>query len=151
MTTFLAQNQFISNSTPHVPAGVGSAAADQVAPQVAAAEPLQSSCGGNFPMRGPPDSTADISQAVTSRNSGPQEALPSNERRPSEAPAPRCTEPHEGAGALGTEHIGEIFHWVRKLIKDDRRFVLNEGDFMAAIDEEPLFLREDGYLQRREA
>ena len=52
-----------------------------------------------------------------------------------------------------TNHIHEIFHYVRKLFSEgsENRFVLNEREFMDAIDEEPLFLREDGYLQRREA
>jgi hypothetical protein len=50
-----------------------------------------------------------------------------------------------------TDHIPEIFHWVRKLLKDAPAFVLDEARFLADIDEEPLFLREDGYLQRREA
>jgi hypothetical protein len=46
------------------------------------------------------------------------------------------------AASSDISHIGEIFHWVRKLMKDDRRFHLNEEEFMAAIDEEPLFLRQ---------
>jgi hypothetical protein len=79
MKTFLAQNQFISNSDVHVPETSGSAAADDQPPLQAAAEAI--------------------------------------------------------------DDIPEIFHWVRKLLKDDRRFVLDEGAFMDAIDEEPLFLR----------
>ena len=82
----------------------------------------------------------------------PGENLPSsNEGRPSEAPAaPRTVT--VAAGPVGaTDQIHEIFHWVRKLIKDDPGFVLDEARFLAEIEEVPLFLREDGYLQRREA
>jgi hypothetical protein len=62
---------------------------------------------------------------------------------PSEAAIDSCQEP---VAADPIDCIPEIFHWVRKLLKDEHlplsRFVLDEGAFMAAIDEEPLFLRQ---------
>jgi hypothetical protein len=92
MKTYLAQNQFISNSDAHVPVALGSAAVNAKPPSATAAEVI-------------PD------------------------------------EPIRTVAADPISDIPEIFHWVRKLLKDDRRFVLDEGAFMAAIDEEPLFLR----------
>ena len=47
--------------------------------------------------------------------------------------------------------INEIFFYARKLVKQPPRFVLDESRFLAEVEEVPLFLREDGYLQRREA
>jgi hypothetical protein len=47
-----------------------------------------------------------------------------------------------------TDHIHELFYFVRKLMKQPPRFVLDEEAFMSAIDETPLFVREDGYLRR---
>jgi len=56
------------------------------------------------------------------------------------------------AGVLDmTDCINEIFFYARKLMKQPPRFILNERQFMAEVEEVPLFLREDGYLQRREA
>ena len=124
----------------------------------------------------------------------PSENLPtSSTGGPQEAPAPRCTEPHNGAGALGMiDCIHEIFFYARKLMKGHRASMcpgcenpefayetvdggamyrcadcgksvhfsgadlaaastIDEAAFEASIDEVPLFLREDGYLQRREA
>jgi hypothetical protein len=52
------------------------------------------------------------------------------------------------AGALGTDHIHEIFAGAAKI--DDNRFVLDEARFLAEI-EHPMFVIEDGSLQRREA
>ena len=78
MTTFLAQNQFISSAS-HVPVDVGSAVVNASPPSQATAEQ--------------------------------------------------------------TNYINEIFFYARKLIAEDRRFVLDEAAFMAAIDEVPLFLR----------
>src|SRR5882672_3327767 len=115
MTTL--PNPFLNSVTPLSPAVTDTAAADQVAPQVAAAELIDDS--GAPQPRGEPAKT-DATQPASSPN-----LPPSNERRPSEAPAPRCTEQHEGAGAL--DHIPEIFHWVRKLLNDDRRFALHEA------------------------
>jgi hypothetical protein len=40
-----------------------------------------------------------------------------------------------------TDCISEIFFYARKLMKQPPAFVLDEAAFMAAIDEEPLFLR----------
>lgn len=68
---------------------------------------------------------------------------------PQGAPA-AATPPAVGALDL-TDCISEIFFYARKLMKQPPRFVLDEARFLANIDEEPLFLREDGYLQRREA
>jgi hypothetical protein len=53
----------------------------------------------------------------------------------------RCAVCDRKAYRSATDCIPEIFHWVRKLLKDDRKFHLDEAAFMAAIDEEPLFLR----------
>ena len=50
-----------------------------------------------------------------------------------------------------TDCISEIFFYARKLMKQPPRFVLDEAQFMADVEEVPLFLREDGYLERREA
>jgi hypothetical protein len=36
-------------------------------------------------------------------------------------------------------------------MKQPPTFVLDEEAFLAEVEETPLFLREDGYLQRREA
>lgn len=52
--------------------------------------------------------------------------------------APVAAEP-SAAGA--TDHIHEIFHYARKLLARDRRFVLNEAAFMEAIEPPPLFLQ----------
>jgi len=62
----------------------------------------------------------------------------------------------EGAVSVSTassdiDCINEIFFYARKLMKQPPRFVLDEVAFMAEVEETPLFLREDGYLQRREA
>ena len=91
-----------------------------------------------------PDATAE-------RDPHPISEPPSNEGRPSEAPALDAPNTHENAGALGTEFIHEIFFYARKLMKQPPAFVLDEAAFMADVEETPLFLREDGYLQRREA
>jgi hypothetical protein len=40
-----------------------------------------------------------------------------------------------------TNYINEIFFYARKLIAEDNRFVLNEREFLDAIEETPLFLR----------
>ena len=69
----------------------------------------------------------------------------------SEAPAEPQTVTVAASPAGATDQIHEIFFYARRLLKDDRRFVLDESRFLADIDETPLFLREDGYLQRREA
>jgi hypothetical protein len=105
MKTFLAQNQFISNSDVHAPETSGSAAVCVQPPLPTAAEQV------SFV-------SMDLitEQAETAAIDSYQEPM-------------------------AADHIPEIFHWVRKLLKDDRRFVLDEGAFMAAIDEEPLFLR----------
>jgi hypothetical protein len=86
MKTFLAQNQFISNSDAHVPVASGSAAASFSPPSTAAAEAI--------------------------------------------------------------DHIHEIFFYVRKLMKEPPRFVLDEAAFMAEIEEEPLFIRDGKHLRR---
>jgi hypothetical protein len=49
--------------------------------------------------------------------------------------------PPSEATAEQINYINEIFFYARKLIAEDRRFVLDEAAFMAAIDEVPLFLR----------
>src|SRR5882672_5857948 len=162
------------NSGAHVPEAPGSAAADQVAPQVAAAEllsdfaeasaqladretavALQAACPGataeQIEIAPSPDLISEHAKsAVASSDLQPRataELIPASTGGPQEAPAPRCTEPHKGAGAL--DHIPEIFHWVRKLMKDDVGFVLDEAAFMADVEEIPLFIREDGYLKRQ--
>ena len=58
--------------------------------------------------------------------------------------------PHSTAAA-DIDCISEIFFYARKLMKQPPRFVLDDAAFMADVEETPLFLREDGYLQRREA
>jgi hypothetical protein len=70
--------------------------------------------------------------------SGPQEAeSSSNKGGFQEAPAPRCTEQHNGTGALeATDCIGEIFRVANLLLKNDRRFTPDEeAIYSAALDE----------------
>ena len=80
----------------------------------------------------------------------PFAAPPSNEGRHQEASAPRCTEPHDGA-LEDIDCINEIFFFARKLIKQAPRYLLDEGAFMADIEEEPLFIRDGDHLRRWEA
>jgi hypothetical protein len=44
--------------------------------------------------------------------------------------------------------ISEIFFYARKLMKQPPRFVLDEAEFMAEVEEEPLFLRDGDHLRR---
>jgi hypothetical protein len=61
---------------------------------------------------------------------------------------PAAAAPVRDTTAGATDHIPEIFHWVRKLMRGHQGFVLDEARFLADIDETPLFIREDGYLRR---
>ncbi len=145
MKTFLAQNQF-TNSSP--PAPRDESAVVSKPPADATAVPIPVSPG--VPFCSLPSGESDPSVML---DYAPGENLPSMTMEVNEAPAPRCTEQHEGAGAskTGTEFIHEIFHYARKLMTDAPRFVLDEARFLSDIDEKPLFLREDGYLRRWEA
>jgi len=62
-----------------------------------------------------------------------------------EAPA---SAPTKNPDADVLDCIHEIFFYARKLMKQPPRFVLDEGDFMAAIEEEPLFIRNGDHLRR---
>jgi hypothetical protein len=73
----------------------------------------------------------------------------SNEGRPKSAPALDAPNTHEHAGA--TDQIHEIFHFVRKLMKQPPAFVLDEERFMAAIEPAPMFLRGASWDNRRQA
>ncbi len=50
--------------------------------------------------------------------------------------------------SAATDHIHEIFHYVRNLMKQPPRFLLDEAEFMAAVEEEPLFIRDGEHLRR---
>jgi len=143
MKTFLAQNQFISNSTSHVPVDVGSAAADDQPPLQAAADAIHSSDDG-------------VENRATSDNVKRQERVAGLETRSATIQrqvSPAGSSETEGAVSVSAassdiSDIPEIFHWVRKLIKQSPRYVLNEGEFMADVEEEPLFLRDGDHLRR---
>ena len=84
-------------------------------------------------------------------------SLPSAEMELSATTA-RALSETEGAvsvsAASSDNHIHEIFVYARKLLAghpDLVGFVLDEAAFMAEVEEIPLFIREDGYLRRREA
>jgi hypothetical protein len=64
------------------------------------------------------------------------------------AAANSCPPPPAAADDL-TDCINEIFFYARKLMKQPPRFILDEGRFLAEIEEVPLFIREDGYLKRQ--
>lgn len=64
---------------------------------------------------------------------------PSNEGRPSEAPAPRCTEPHNGAGALADRIDWHAFF---EAVMDER-IILFE-----LTNDVPLFIRDGLHLRR---
>jgi len=86
----------------------------------------------------PPADTAVA--LVTSPPAAAAELLPdppSNEGRHQGAPA--VDQNPFDAGA--TDLINEIFVGARKWIDDDHRFVLNERDFMEALEELPIFLQ----------
>jgi hypothetical protein len=125
MVTHLAQNQFITNSDAHVPVAAGSAAASLSPPSTAAAVAIQSSDGG-----------VNASALVEA----PEVANPAASR-------PHLAEVAPGPSEA-TDHINEIFFYVRKLMKQPPRFVLDEAAFMAAIEEEPLFLKDGDHLRR---
>jgi hypothetical protein len=60
-----------------------------------------------------------------------------------------ATDPcQEQVAASPIDHIHEIFHYVRKLMKQPPRFVLDEAAFMAEVEEEPLFIRDGEHLRR---
>ena len=126
MTTFLAQNQFISNSVSHVPVDAGSAAVSPCPHSTTAAVQIADPDGGYMGHRLSPALGTSVGIAATDP----------------------CQEP---VAATPIDHINEIFFYARKLMKQAPRFVLDEAAFMAEVEETPLFLREDGYLQRREA
>ena len=168
MKTFLAQNQFISNSVSHVPVDTGSGAVTASPHSTAAPVAIADPDGGYMgPRLSPALGTSVVSEAAVPLRAASDPAIPSsNEWRPQEAP--RCTEPHDGAcnceyaqcddfdrpdckaKAAGldpwpdspTDHIHELFFYARKLIADGRRFVLDEARFLADLDEAPLFLQE---------
>ena len=125
MKTFLPQNQFISNSVSHVPVDAGSAVASPCPPSTAAAVAI-SEAAGKHPF---PSVSADSEHEQQRKTLGVT----------------------DGRDHHLTDHINEIFFYARKLMKQPPRFVLDEARFLADIEETPLFLREDGYLQRREA
>jgi hypothetical protein len=84
--------------------------------------------------------------AVASVTSPPAAAAgllpePSNEGRPQGAPASISAVTVAAGDAGATDCIGEIFIGARKWIDDDHRFVLNERDFMEAIEALPIFLQ----------
>lgn len=76
---------------------------------------------------------------------------------PREAPAPDAPNQHPGSGALGTDCIGEIFYYARKLCAESRWFLPDYPDIYQAMldpgapraldtdpvwaDPAPLFLR----------
>ena len=59
--------------------------------------------------------------------------------------------PVADATAAPTDHIHEIFFYVRKLMTGDTGFVLDETLFMAEVEEVPLFVRDGDHLRRWEA
>ncbi len=56
--------------------------------------------------------------------------------------------PVADATAAPTDHIHEIFFYVRKLMKQQPRFVIDEAAFMAEVEEVPLFVRDGDHLRR---
>jgi hypothetical protein len=74
----------------------------------------------------PPAATAEVIPEPPS-NEGRHQGAPVIDQNPFDAGATDC--------------IHELFHFARKLIDDDHRFVLNEREFMEAIDPLPLFLQ----------
>jgi hypothetical protein len=146
MKTFLPQNQFISNFTVS-PRAVRSAAASSDLQPWAAAAPIP--CVG---VGGHANDTTGRHGVQVRIDPGAQDYEPtSSTGGHQEAPA-SAPPKNPDAGVLDmTDCISEIFFYARKLMKQPPRFVLNERQFMAEVEEVPLFLREDGYLQRREA
>jgi len=157
-------NPFL-NSAVINPRTAGSAVASSDLQPRTTAAPIQSSDGG---VQESPASIPDYngvkspalvtahglsgkSCPLSRREAGPSEAIPSNEGRPSEAPA-SAPPKNPDAGVLdATDCIHEIFHWVRKLMRGHQGFVLDEPAFMADVEEEPLFLRSGDHLRRWEA
>lgn len=166
MKTFLAQNQFISNSTAISPRAVGSTAdsayrlqnvarpdataeRDPQPNSVSDAEPLPVSLTSGTAAAFPPLPACDATAAPSSAAFVAAEAAVSEPLvAPSETAA---TIAIRAAAASDADCISEIFFYARKLMKQPPRFLLDEAAFMAEVEEVPLFLREDGYLQRREA
>ena len=112
-------NPFDFNSVGHsAPAPTGSAAASQVLQPQAAAAQIQ------------------VSDGAASLPSSPLE-----EMEPGEVHAPSDPLVH-------INHIPEIFHYVRKLMKQPPRFILDTDAFMAEVEEVPLFVRDGEHLCR---
>jgi hypothetical protein len=158
LKTFLAQNQFISNSVIGIP--MAESAGATPCPQPAApAEAIQSSDGG---VEGHVQSHALGLPPKYNRcgKRKPEGALPEGFGASKDEPAgikpgssetaaiDSCQEPV----AADISDIPEIFHWVRKLLaEDDRRAenFVNWQELEAAIDEElPLFIRDGDHLKR---
>jgi hypothetical protein len=64
------------------------------------------------------------------------------------APAAVTPSPQPPAAAVASDmtteqinHINEIFFYARRLLKDDCRFILNEREFLDAIEDVSLFLK----------
>ena len=90
----------------------------------------------------PPSTAAAVATSVS-----PGVALPSLPLGESDPSVTLDCAPGES-----TNHIHEIFHWVRKLMTGKTpAFVLDEGAFMAEVEEVPLFIRDGEHLKRWEA
>jgi len=159
MKTFLPQNQFISNSVSHVPVDTGSAAASPCPPSTAAAVAI-SEAAGKHPF---PSVSADSEHEQQRKTLGVTDGRDHHYLAdpdggymgPRLSPALgtsvgiAATDPcQEPVAASPIDHIHEIFFHARKLMKDDRRFVLDEGAFTAALDEPPIFLQNWKMLAR---
>ena len=144
MKTFLAQNQFISNPSVISPRTERSAAAvldpsgsaAAAAPNSALASAMTADTAAAPDLTDPPVAAAVLIAEPSS-----------NEGRPKSAPALDAPNAHDDAGA--TDCISEIFFYARRLMKQQSAFILDEGRFLAEIEETPLFIRENGYLQRQ--
>ena len=135
--TPMPASPFISNSTAISPRAVESVVASKPPPVAGATAAPCYDCGYRDPCD---EDCPNYIDEPSMTNGGAQGA-------PASAPTK-----NPDAGALGTEFIHEIFFYARKLMTGEiPAFVLDEAAFMAEVEETPLFLREDGYLQRREA
>jgi hypothetical protein len=155
MGTPLPKNEFIPNSSAR-PATEGSAAAKSC-PQPRAAAALHSNSALASAMTADTDAAPDLTDPPVAAavlfadpdggymSHGPSPALGTSVGI---ADADSCQEP---ASASPINHINEIFHYARKLMRGHQGFVLDEAAFMADVEEVPLFIRSGDHLRRWEA
>jgi hypothetical protein len=145
MKTFLAQNQFISNSAVIQPPTAESAVASSL---------VRADAGATAAPISNPVAKATKGKAGTAGVNGPvRRSTAGTGLRVGEVSAdlPATSEIMDATARRDehpTDHIPEIFYWVRKLLKDDRRFVLDTDAFMAEVEEVPLFVRDGDHLRR---